>query len=106
MRLRLLAWGRVARPTSPHPQGNKAPTGPVEPASPRVGRTTMTDIHNNDAAPAEGDAGRLVGKLVKSDAEWRARLSREEYHVLREASTERPFTGEYTDTKTEGVYSC
>jgi peptide-methionine (R)-S-oxide reductase len=45
-------------------------------------------------------------KVVKSEQEWREQLSREEYHVLREAGTERPFTGEYTDTKTVGVYSC
>jgi peptide-methionine (R)-S-oxide reductase len=59
----------------------------------------MTDVTNNGPAAS-------VGKVVKSEDEWRAQLSRQEYHVLREAGTERAFTGEYTDTKTEGVYSC
>jgi peptide-methionine (R)-S-oxide reductase len=45
-------------------------------------------------------------KVTKSDAEWRAELSPMEYRVLRQADTERPFTGEYVDTKTEGVYRC
>jgi peptide-methionine (R)-S-oxide reductase len=45
-------------------------------------------------------------KVSKSDAEWRAQLSPAEYRVLRQADTERPWTGEYTETKTEGVYHC
>ena len=44
--------------------------------------------------------------VQKTDDEWREQLSREEYAVLRKAGTERPFTGEYTDTKTVGVYRC
>ncbi|HEY7483884.1 MAG TPA: peptide-methionine (R)-S-oxide reductase MsrB [Streptosporangiaceae bacterium] len=45
-------------------------------------------------------------KVKKSEDEWRVQLTPEEYQVLREAGTERPFTGEYTDTKTVGVYRC
>ncbi|MFZ4486320.1 MAG: peptide-methionine (R)-S-oxide reductase MsrB [Candidatus Nanopelagicales bacterium] len=44
--------------------------------------------------------------VSKPESEWRQELTPLEYHVLREAGTERPFVGEYTDTKTEGVYSC
>ncbi|MCT9929467.1 peptide-methionine (R)-S-oxide reductase MsrB [Planotetraspora sp. A-T 1434] len=47
-----------------------------------------------------------MDKVIKSDAEWRAQLSPEEFRVLRQAGTERPFSGEYVDTKTVGVYSC
>lgn len=41
-----------------------------------------------------------------SEEEWRKRLTPAEYRVLRQAGTEAPFTGEYTDTKTVGVYRC
>jgi peptide-methionine (R)-S-oxide reductase len=44
--------------------------------------------------------------ISKSDEEWREQLTREEFAVLRQAATERPFVGEYTDTKTSGVYRC
>ena len=45
-------------------------------------------------------------EIDKPEEQWRAELTPQEYHVLREAGTERAFTGEYTDTKTTGVYSC
>lgn len=40
------------------------------------------------------------------DQEWRKRLNAQEYQVLRESGTERPWTGEYTETRTRGVYRC
>jgi peptide-methionine (R)-S-oxide reductase len=47
-----------------------------------------------------------MAKVELSEQEWREKLSPEEYHVLREAGTEAPFTGEYTDAETKGVYKC
>ena len=43
---------------------------------------------------------------MKDDEHWRDKLTPEEYHVCREKGPERAFTGEYWDTKEEGVYNC
>ena len=48
----------------------------------------------------------MTAKVTKTDAEWREQLSPEEYGVLRKAGTERPWSGEYVETKTDGVYRC
>jgi len=47
-----------------------------------------------------------VKKLTRSDEEWQALLSPEEYYVTRRKGTERPFTGRYWDTFTPGIYRC
>ena len=43
---------------------------------------------------------------MKSDSEWRDALTPEQYAVLRQAATERPFTGKYVDAKDDGSYCC
>jgi len=47
-----------------------------------------------------------MGRLDLSEQEWRKRLTPEQYHVLREAGTERAFTGRYNNNKKAGVYRC
>jgi peptide-methionine (R)-S-oxide reductase len=48
----------------------------------------------------------LVEKVTKSENEWRAELTPEQYEVLREKGTERAFTGAYWDSKDKGTYRC
>jgi methionine-R-sulfoxide reductase len=55
--------------------------------------------------------GQLVGpvesaRVVRTDAEWQARLTPEQYQVARGKGTERPYCGTLLDNKREGVYSC
>jgi peptide-methionine (R)-S-oxide reductase len=45
-------------------------------------------------------------EVVKSDEEWRAQLTPEQYEVLRRKGTERPFTGRFVRTKDKGMYVC
>jgi peptide-methionine (R)-S-oxide reductase len=48
----------------------------------------------------------MTTEVSKTEDEWRAQLTKQEYDVLRKAGTERPWSGEYVETKTEGVYRC
>lgn len=75
--------------------GNKATHAVADP-------TSATDA----AAGTTGESTAPQHTVEKSEAEWRQELTPEEFYVLRQAGTERPFTGEYWDTHTSGVYEC
>jgi peptide-methionine (R)-S-oxide reductase len=45
-------------------------------------------------------------EIKKTDQQWREQLTAQQYHILREAGTERPFTGKYVHTEDDGTYVC
>jgi peptide-methionine (R)-S-oxide reductase len=48
----------------------------------------------------------MAPEVNKTDEEWRAELSPEQYHVLRQAGTERPWSGKYVNNHDDGTYRC
>lgn len=61
---------------------------------------------NGSAQNLQSSSDRANNGRDVSEEQWQAQLTPAEFQVLRQAGTERPYTGEYWDTDTEGVYSC
>ena len=58
------------------------------------------------AAPTPIPPGDAMGKITKSDEEWKAQLTDTQYQVLRHEATESPFSNEYHNKKDKGTYQC
>jgi len=50
--------------------------------------------------------GHMAPEVKKTDEEWKAQLSPEQYEVLRQAGTERPWSGKYVNNHDDGTYTC
>ena len=71
-----------------------------------VGAFMMAVVGCRERFAPPGRATSMVSKIVKTDDQWRAALTPQQFRVARQCGTERAFTGEYWNCKDKGVYLC
>jgi len=65
---------------------------------------SLNSCGQSSKAPSKSEVA--LPKIVKTDAEWKDQLTEQEYYVLREKGTERAFTGDLLENKSDGFYTC
>jgi len=73
-------------------------------AAPNTHRPVASAVTKTDCSQREDS--KMIQKVVKTDDEWRQRLTPEQYSVTRKKGTERAFTGKYWNHHEKGVYQC
>jgi peptide-methionine (R)-S-oxide reductase len=69
-------------------------------------RPPANDSLATSRLPNSSEGPTFMPKITKTDAQWKAQLTSEQYEVARHKGTERAFTGEYWNTKEPGIYRC
>ena len=92
----------AAAPAKAEPEPNRQPVGSINPQPKPIARPVQPIQHEPIMKPTKVSAS----KIVKTEAQWRATLTPEEYRILRQKGTERAFTGKYDHHFKDGTYIC